>query len=292
MLRVGAALELFQAAALFHDDVMDDSDTRRGFPAAHRAFAGLHAGTASRATPSGSACRRDPARRPHPDGERAGVRRRPRPAAVARAERARAVFDLMRTEVTVGQYLDVLAQALPWGEDPAADEARAREVIRAKAARYSVEHPIVARRGARRRGRGRARAGAGRSACRWARRSSCATTCWACSATPRPPASRRGTTCGRASAPCSSPAPSLAPGPRRRRAPCELLRDRLGDRAAHDADVAASPTPIRATGAPTTSSRSSTTSPAGRSRSWTRAAGPSRRAAARRLAHAAVDRTA
>ena len=49
----------------------------------------------------------------------------------------------MRTEVTVGQYLDVLAQALPWGDDPAADEARAREVIRTKAARYSVEHPIV-----------------------------------------------------------------------------------------------------------------------------------------------------
>ena len=37
----------------------------------------------------------------------------------------------------------MLAQALPWGDDPAADEARAREVIRAKAARYSVEHPIV-----------------------------------------------------------------------------------------------------------------------------------------------------
>ena len=60
-----------------------------------------------------------------------------------RAERARAVFDLMRTEVTVGQYLDVLAQALPWGDDPVADEVRAREVIRAKAARYSVEHPIT-----------------------------------------------------------------------------------------------------------------------------------------------------
>jgi geranylgeranyl diphosphate synthase type I len=49
----------------------------------------------------------------------------------------------MRTEVTVGQYLDVLAQALPWGDDPARDETRAREVIRAKAARYSVEHPLV-----------------------------------------------------------------------------------------------------------------------------------------------------
>ena len=62
---------------------------------------------------------------------------------VQRAERARAVFDLMRTEVTVGQYLDVLAQALPWGDDPVADERRSREVIRAKAARYSVEHPIA-----------------------------------------------------------------------------------------------------------------------------------------------------
>ncbi|HWJ86374.1 MAG TPA: polyprenyl synthetase family protein, partial [Cellulomonas sp.] len=42
VLRVGAALELFQAAALFHDDVMDDSDTRRGHAAAHRAFAERH----------------------------------------------------------------------------------------------------------------------------------------------------------------------------------------------------------------------------------------------------------
>src|SRR5690606_21611114 len=59
------------------------------------------------------------------------------------ATTARDVFDLMRTQVTVGQYLDVLAQALPWGVDPVADEARAREVIRSKTARYSVEHPIV-----------------------------------------------------------------------------------------------------------------------------------------------------
>ncbi|HEY5516536.1 MAG TPA: polyprenyl synthetase family protein, partial [Pengzhenrongella sp.] len=32
---------------------------------------------------------------------------------------------------------------LPWGVDYVADEERAREVIRAKSARYSVEHPLV-----------------------------------------------------------------------------------------------------------------------------------------------------
>ena len=144
VLRVGAALELFQAAALFHDDVMDDSDTRRGLPAAHRTFAALH----ERSAWSGSADR---------FGEAAAIllgdltlvasesqfsrATAVLPAAVA--AQARDVFDLMRTEVTAGQYLDVLAQALPWGRDPAADEARAREVIRAKSARYSVEHPLV-----------------------------------------------------------------------------------------------------------------------------------------------------
>jgi len=144
VLRVGAALELFQAAALFHDDVMDDSDTRRGLPAAHRTFATLH----ERSGWSGSHVR---------FGEAAAIllgdltlvaseSQFSRATAVldpAIAAAARSVFDLMRTEVTAGQYLDVLAQALPWGLDPRADEARAREVIRAKSARYSVEHPIA-----------------------------------------------------------------------------------------------------------------------------------------------------
>jgi len=144
VLRVGAALELFQAAALFHDDVMDDSDTRRGFPAAHRAFAGLHAAQGLTGDPglfgTSAAILLGDLTLVASEQEFAAALA---PLPAGRAARAREVFDLMRTEVTVGQYLDVLAQAMPWGDDPAADEARAREVIRTKAARYSVEHPLV-----------------------------------------------------------------------------------------------------------------------------------------------------
>lgn len=143
VLGAGAALELFQAAALFHDDVMDDSDTRRGRPAAHRAFAAMHArrawsGDAGRFGGSAAILLGDLALIAS-DRELTAAFDGLAPSSVARA---RAVFDRMRTEVTVGQYLDVLAQVLPWGADPVADEERARQVIRAKSARYSVEHPL------------------------------------------------------------------------------------------------------------------------------------------------------
>ncbi|EYR62992.1 polyprenyl synthetase [Actinotalea ferrariae CF5-4] len=143
VLGVGAALELFQAAALFHDDVMDGSDARRGRPAAHRHFEAVHraAGWSGPADSFGEAAA-------ILLGDLALVAsERQLSTALATAPgtvgaRARAVFDRMRSEVTVGQYLDVLAQALPWG-DGHEEEARARAVVRAKSARYSVEHPMV-----------------------------------------------------------------------------------------------------------------------------------------------------
>jgi geranylgeranyl diphosphate synthase type I len=65
----------------------------------------------------------------------------PLPAGIAGAARAR--FDAMQSEVVVGQYLDVLVQAEPWGDDPASDEERARKVLRAKSASYSVAAPLA-----------------------------------------------------------------------------------------------------------------------------------------------------
>ncbi len=142
--RAGAALELFQAAALLHDDVMDKSDTRRGHPTAHRAFQARHAdggwaGDAGHFGVSAAillgdlclvACQRELSEALELTGPEV-------------APAARAAFDRMQSEVIVGQYLDVLVQAEPWGKDPAADEERARAVLRAKSASYSVQTPLV-----------------------------------------------------------------------------------------------------------------------------------------------------
>jgi geranylgeranyl diphosphate synthase type I len=144
VLRVGAALELFQAAALFHDDVMDDSDTRRGRPTAHRTFAGRHArgamaGDARRFGEGAAILLGDLAL--VACGRELGAALSPMDRDVA--ERATELVGRMEAEVTAGQYLDLLAQARPWSDDAARMERTAWEVLRAKSARYSVERPLT-----------------------------------------------------------------------------------------------------------------------------------------------------
>ena len=136
VVRAVGALELVQACALIHDDVMDGSDTRRGKPAVHKHFAALHNdqnyggdadkfGTAA-AILLGDVCLiwGDEML------DRSGM---PRDA----LERARPVWDEMRSEIMAGQYLDVLAQA-----QGGHSVDRAIRVVRYKAAKYTVERPL------------------------------------------------------------------------------------------------------------------------------------------------------
>ncbi|GAA2700618.1 polyprenyl synthetase family protein [Micromonospora olivasterospora] len=132
-----AALEFVQASALMHDDLMDRSDTRRGEPAVHRRFAARHRGAGwggdadgfgdAAAILLGDLCLVWSDELLHSTGLD--------PRTVARA---RPVFDEMRTEVTVGQYLDVLTQATG---DTSVE--RAGKVARYKSAKYTVERPLL-----------------------------------------------------------------------------------------------------------------------------------------------------
>ena len=120
-----AALELFQAAAIIHDDVMDGSDTRRGKPALHKQLAAEH-------------------------GERFGTG-----AAILLGDLtlcwseemlvgsgllnpdAREVFDTMRAELMAGQYLDLLESVSSNGTVESA-----LRVARYKSAKYTIVEPL------------------------------------------------------------------------------------------------------------------------------------------------------
>ena len=141
--RVATAMEFFQAAALIHDDVMDDSDTRRGMPAAHRSMAARHAqeewtGDAGRfgvagAILAGNLCL-------NWTEELYATSGMP-PEHLARG---RAVFDRMRTQLMGGQFLDVVESVRSWDGMPLAERVeRAERVIRFKSAKYTVEHPLL-----------------------------------------------------------------------------------------------------------------------------------------------------
>lgn len=140
-----SALEVFHAAALIHDDIMDRSDTRRGAPSAHRLF---------EAERLGARANGDPATFGTSSALLLGdlllgwsdelLDRAVGDLSLASAgTRARAEFNRMRTEVTAGQYLDILEES-SWAQHPDSEALpRAHRVIVYKSAKYSVEAPLA-----------------------------------------------------------------------------------------------------------------------------------------------------
>ncbi len=131
IVRAAAALELFHTFALIHDDVMDESETRRGQPSTYARFAGARAG--------------EP-----------GALRYGRSVAVLAGDLAAVLADealigsgfpperllpalrryaRMREEVAAGQFLDVRGAA-------AAGKASAGRVASLKTGAYTVEGPL------------------------------------------------------------------------------------------------------------------------------------------------------
>ena len=126
----GCALEILHAFALAHDDVMDGSDTRRGAPTVWRKFVQRHRDRAWRGED-----RRF--------GEAAAVLAGDMAMVLADrtlgrvSSEARDVWDGLRTELNMGQYLDVVGSARG---SATADEAR--KIIEHKTARYTVVRPL------------------------------------------------------------------------------------------------------------------------------------------------------
>jgi geranylgeranyl diphosphate synthase type I len=142
---VASALEIFHAAALVHDDIMDKSDTRRGAPSAHRRFETLHqssgwSGTSDDFGTSSALLFGDLLLAFSDELYSNGIAAEANRIAV-RASRIE--FDRMRIDVTAGQYLDIVEERAWSAIDKLDALSRAQRVVVFKSAKYSIEAPLV-----------------------------------------------------------------------------------------------------------------------------------------------------
>ncbi|MFG3002850.1 polyprenyl synthetase family protein [Streptomyces calvus] len=137
VLRTGAALELLQACALVHDDVMDGSLRRRGAPALHVQLARAHRASGMRGSAesfgtSAAVLAGDLALAWADDLLTETALGTPHGPRLHREWRA------MRTEMVAGQYRDLHAQA---ARTSGADEAL--DIATLKSALYTVARPLA-----------------------------------------------------------------------------------------------------------------------------------------------------
>lgn len=137
---LGVALEIYQASALVHDDIIDNSPLRRGKDAAHINFTKQHLSEKRQGDS-------------HEYGSFAAILLGDLLLAVAdqcaftvtsACKDANAFFanwTEMTREVSAGQYLDLRLETDEL--DPAAARERILTVVRHKSGRYSVAHPLT-----------------------------------------------------------------------------------------------------------------------------------------------------
>ena len=131
-----SSLELVHVCALIHDDVMDQSDSRRGAPTIHRIFEEIHSreklhGDAANYGVASAILLGDLAlvwagKMSHSSG-----------LEVAHLAPFLAIFDEMQSELMAGQFLDIHEQALG-----SQSVERSLKVARYKSAKYSIERPL------------------------------------------------------------------------------------------------------------------------------------------------------
>ncbi|MBW3092244.1 polyprenyl synthetase family protein [Bifidobacterium sp. 82T10] len=133
MLDLACAIEVFQTAALVHDDIIDESDLRRGKPSAHRALS-----TATRSDAIGRGLGimlGDLLATASVDIANDASRRLGSPDGVV------AAFLNMHKEVEVGQVLDLAVELAPL-DDPESLAEASLNVFRWKTASYTTIAPI------------------------------------------------------------------------------------------------------------------------------------------------------
>jgi geranylgeranyl diphosphate synthase type I len=128
--RAAAAIEMLHAFALAHDDVMDRSESRRGVRSTWRRFADAHLDRTWNGDPErfGDAVAILVGDLAHVAADHLVERSDP---TVAR------IWDDLRFEVNIGQYLDVLA-----GAKGNTSQDDARLILEYKTGRYSVQRPL------------------------------------------------------------------------------------------------------------------------------------------------------
>lgn len=134
--RAAASLELLHAFALVQDDVMDESDMRRGRPSAHRAFEQWHQ---ERGLPGSSARFGESAAVLLGDLCLVWAEQMLRESGVSATALARAWprYDAMRTELAVGQFADLVNDSAGFPS-----LAEVLDVARRKSGNYTVRRPL------------------------------------------------------------------------------------------------------------------------------------------------------